>query len=67
MKLTKEHILELFKDLSTEVVCDYVIPGNFTVRRKPIEDKDVHFSLFENGIETKKRCPLDRICHGNYG
>lgn len=59
MKLTKEHILELFKKLSTETICDYVIPGNFTVKRKSIEnDNDVHFALFENGIETQKDVPL---------
>lgn len=58
MKLTKEHLLELFKQLPTETVCDYVIPGNFTVRRKPIEDYDIHFSLFENGTETQKDVPL---------
>ena len=58
MKLTKEHILELFKQLPTETICDYVIPGNFTVRRKPIEDNEIHFSLFENSIETQKDVPL---------
>lgn len=58
MKLTKEHILELFKKLPIETICDYVIPGNFTVKIKSIEGNDVHFALFENGIETQKEVPL---------
>lgn len=61
MKLTKEHILELFKQLPTELVCDYVIPGNFTVKIKPIKDNDIHFALYENGIETKKDVPLTEL------
>ena len=58
MKLSREHILELFKQLPKDIVCDYVIPGNFTVKIKPIEDNDIHFALYENGIETKKDVPL---------
>lgn len=58
MKLSREHILELFKQLPTDTVCDYVIPGNFTVKIKPIVGNDIHFTLYENGIETKKDVPL---------
>lgn len=58
MKLSKEHILELFKQLPTDTVCDYVIPGNFTVKIKPVIDNDIHFILYENGVEAKKDVPL---------
>lgn len=58
MKLSREHILELFKQLPTDTVCDYVIPGNFTVKIKPVVDNDIHFTLYENGIEAKKDVPL---------
>lgn len=37
MKLTKEHILELFRQLPVDISCDYVNPGIYSVRRKPIE------------------------------
>lgn len=58
MKLTKEHILELFEQLPIETNCDYVKPGNFSVKRKPIEGNEVHFTLFENGIDSNRDVPL---------
>ena len=58
MKLTKEHILELFKQLPVDTSCDYVNPGIYTVKRKPIEGNEVHFILFENGKASNKDIPL---------
>ncbi len=58
MRLTKEHILELFEQLPIDLKCDYVNPGIYSVRRKPIEGNEVHFALYENGIDTKKEVPL---------
>lgn len=58
MKLTKEHILELFEQLPIETNCDYVNPGIYSVKRKPIKGEEVHFTLFENGIASNKDVPL---------
>lgn len=58
MKLTKEHILELFKQLPVDISCDYVNPGIYSVRRKPIEGDEVHFTLYENEIDSNKDVPL---------
>lgn len=58
MKLTKEHILELFKQLPVDISCDYVNPGIYSVRRKPIEGDEVHFALYENEIDSNKDVPL---------
>lgn len=58
MRLTKEHILELFEQLPIETNCDYVNPGIFSVKRKPIEGDEVHFTLFENGIDSNRDVPL---------
>ena len=54
MKLTKEHILDLFRQLPVGINCDYVNPGKFSVKIKPIEGNEVHFTLFENGIDSDK-------------
>lgn len=58
MKLTKEHILELFRQLPVDISCDYVNPGIYSVRRKPIEGDEVHFTLYENEIDSNKDVPL---------
>lgn len=58
MKLTKEHILELFRQLPVDISCDYVNPGIYSVRRKPIEGDEVHFALYENEIDSNKDVPL---------
>lgn len=58
MKLTKEHILELFRQLPVDISCDYVNPGIYSVRRKPIEGDEVHFTLYENEIDSQKDVPL---------
>lgn len=58
MKLTKEHILELFRQLPVDISCDYVNPGIYSVRRKPIEGDEVHFALYENEIDSNKDIPL---------
>lgn len=58
MKLTKEHILELFRQLPVDISCDYVNPGIYSVRRKPIEGDEVHFTLYENEINSNKDVPL---------
>ena len=58
MKLTKEHILELFRQLPVDISCDYVNPGIYSVRRKPIEGDEVHFALYENEIDSSKDVPL---------
>ena len=58
MRLTKEHILELFEQLPVDVKCDYVNPGIYSVRRKPIEGNEIHFALYENDIDIKKDVPL---------
>ena len=58
MKLTKEHILELLKQLPIDVKCDYVNSGIYSVKRKPIEGEEVHFALYENDIDTKREVPL---------
>lgn len=58
MRLTKEHILELFEQLPIETNCDYVNPGIFSVKRKPIEGDEVHFTLFKNGIDSNRDVPL---------
>lgn len=58
MKLTKEHILELFRQLPVNISCDYVNPGIYSVRRKPIEGDEVHFALYENEIDSNKDVPL---------
>ena len=58
MRLTKEHILELFGQLPTDIECDYVNPGIYSVKRKPIEGNEVHFALYENDIDTLREVPL---------
>ena len=58
MRLTKEHILELFEQLPVDVKCDYVNPGIYSVRRKPTEGNEIHFALYENDIDIKKDVPL---------
>lgn len=58
MKLSREHLLELFKQLPTDIYFDYVIPGNFTVKIKPVVGNDIHFTLYENGKEERKDVPL---------
>lgn len=58
MKLTKEHILELFRQLPVDISCDYVNPGIYSVRRKPIKGDEVHFALYENEIDSNKDVPL---------
>lgn len=58
MKLTKEHLLELFRQLPVDINCDYVNPGIYSVRRKPIEGDEVHFALYENEIDSNKDVPL---------
>lgn len=58
MKLTKEHILELVRQLPVDISCDYVNPGIYSVRRKPIEGDEVHFALYENEIDSNKDVPL---------
>ena len=60
MKLTKEHILELFRQLPVDISCDYVNPGIYSVRRKPIEGDEVHFALYENEIDSNKDVPLTK-------
>lgn len=54
MKLTKAHLLKLFGQIPTTVSCDYVIPGDYTLKIKPIEGTDIHFALYEKGKDTYK-------------
>ena len=58
MKLTKEHIVELFRDISPDVVCDYVIPGDFSAKVKSVSDDIIYFSLLQKGEDLKKDIPL---------
>ena len=75
MKISKEHLYKLFGQLPHDIDCDYVIPGNFTLRFNSAENGSVSFSLYENGLDANKNVTLteeaisvmaDGICmHGD--
>ncbi len=48
----------MFRQLPVDISCDYVNPGIYSVRRKPIEGDEVHFTLYENEIDSNKDVPL---------
>lgn len=58
MKISKEHLYKLLEQLPQNVDCDYVIPGNFTLRLKSVENGSVCFSLYENGLDTNRNVTL---------
>ena len=57
MKLTKQHIIELFAQIGSNVICDYVNPGEYTVKIKSV-DTDIHFSLYKNDVDQNRDVPL---------
>ena len=58
MKLTKEHIVELFRELSPDIECDYVIQGDFSSKVKSVTDDYIYLSLLKKGIDQNKDIPL---------
>lgn len=57
MKLTKQHIIELFAQIGSNVICDYVNPGEYTMKIKSV-DTDIHFSLYKNDVDQNRDVPL---------
>lgn len=57
MKLTKQHIIELFGQIGSNVICDYVNPGEYTVKIKSV-DTDIHFALYKNDVDQNRDVSL---------